>query len=121
MTQPEGYVQPGNEHFVCKLNKSLYGLKQSGRNWNGMLNESLINFGLIQSAGDACVYLYLHNKYLSGVILIWVDDIIIATSCKDFMNRIKDHLKGKFKMKDMGKINCFLGIQFVQSESKISK
>ena len=59
------------------------------------------------------------DKKLSSVILIWVDDIIIATGSKKFMNKIKDHLKGKFKMKDMGKINCFLGIQFVQSKSKI--
>ena len=119
MTQPEGYIQPGNEHFVCKLNKSLYRLKQSGRNWNCMLNEFLFNFGCIQFVGDICVYLYMCDKKLSSVILIWVDDIIIATGSKKFMNRIKDHLKGKFKMKDMGKINCFLGIQFVQSKSKI--
>ena len=59
------------------------------------------------------------DKKLSSAILIWVDDIIIATGSKKFMNRIKDDLKGKFKMKDMGKINCFLRIQFVQSKSKI--
>ena len=57
MTQPEGYIQPGNEHFVCKLNKSLYGLKQSSRNWNCMLNEFLVNFDCIQFVGDTCVYL----------------------------------------------------------------
>ena len=59
MTQPEGYIQPGNEHFVCKLNKSLYGLKESGCNWNCMLNEFLVNFGCIQFVGDTCVYLYV--------------------------------------------------------------
>ena len=57
MTQPEGYIQPGNEHFVCKLNKSLYGLKQGGQNWNCMLNEFLVNFGCIQFVDDTCVYL----------------------------------------------------------------
>ena len=114
MIQPEGYI-PGNEHFVCKLNKFLYGLKQSGCNWNCMLNEFLVNFGCIQFVGDTCVYLCMCDKKLSSVILIWVVDIIIATGYKKFMKRIKDHLKGKFKMKDMGKINCFVGIQFVQS------
>ena len=83
-----------------------------------MLNGVLVNFGCIQFVGDTlCVYNC--DKKLSGVILIWVDDIIIATGSKKLMKRIKDHLKGKFKMNDMGKINCFLDIQFGQSKSKI--
>ena len=119
MKQPEGYIQPGNENLVCKLNKSLYGLKQSGRNWNVLLHKSLIDIDFVQCSGDACVYVHLTNSILMGIILIWVDDIIISVKSMKLMDKIKDHLKGKFKMKDMGKINYFLGIHFVQSDSKL--
>ena len=119
MVQPEGYCEPGKENMVCKLHKSLYGLKQSGRNWNCMLNNSLITFGCKKSDGDSCVYVIVTNDKLDGMILIWVDDILIATAHKKLLKRMKDHLKGKFKMKDMGKISYFLGIKFVQSHSKI--
>ena len=119
MTQPEGFSEPGKESLVCKLHKSLYGLKQSGRNWNSMLNETLVNFGCTKSSGDSCVYMITANNKLDGMILIWVDDIIIATDHKKLLKRMKDHLKGKFKMKDMGRISNFLGIRFVQSHSKI--
>ena len=56
--QPEGFVvsDENGEKVVCKLNKSLYGLKQSGRNWNGVLHSYLISDGFIQSQSDTCVY-----------------------------------------------------------------
>ena len=120
MAQPEGYCEGGQENLVCKLHKSLYGLKQSGRNWNSMLNESLIRFGCKKSNGDSCVYIIGGDKNkLEGMILIWVDDIIMATEHKKLLKRIKDHLKGKFRMKDMGRVSNFLGIRFLQSKSKI--
>ena len=72
MEQPEGFEEHGEngEKLVCKLNKSLYGLKrQSGRNWNNLLHEYLQKEGFTQSQADPCVY-----------VIIWVDDIIIAAS-----------------------------------------
>ena len=56
--QPEGFVQKGEngETLVCKLNKSLYGLKQSGRNWNHVLHEFLISNGFSQFVSDPCVF-----------------------------------------------------------------
>ena len=120
MVQPEGYSAPGKDQLVCKLHKSLYGLKQSGRNWNSMLNDSLLKFGCQKSNGDSCVYVIVTNdKKLDGMILIWVDDIIMATGHKKLMKQMKDHLKGKFKMKDMGRVSNFLGIRFLQSRCKI--
>ena len=113
------YCEPGKENLVCKLHKSLYGLKQSGRNWNCLLNDSLLKFGCKKSNGDSCVYVIVTGDKLDGMVLIWVDDIIIATAHTKLLKRMKDHLKGKFKMKDMGRVNYFLGIKFSQSRSKI--
>ena len=85
-----------------------------------MLNDSLLKFGCQKSNGDSCVYVIVTNdKKLDGMILIWVDDIIMATGHKKLMKRMKDHLKGKFKMKDMGRVSNFLGIRFLQSRCKI--
>ena len=56
--QPEGYERkgPNGEKLVCKLKKSLYGLKQNGRNWNNMLHEYFRQESFVQSLADPCVY-----------------------------------------------------------------
>lgn len=56
LQQPDGYVQQGKEHLVCKLNKSLYGLKQSPRCWNKVLTEFMKSIGFTQSSADPCIY-----------------------------------------------------------------
>ena len=56
MSQPEGYLKKGQEHLVCKLNKSLYGLKQSARAWNLKINQVLLNEGFTRSKADPCLY-----------------------------------------------------------------
>ena len=56
MKQPEGYVK-GKEGLVCKLKKSIYGLKQSPRCWNSALNDYLKQTGFVQAAGDPCLYM----------------------------------------------------------------
>jgi hypothetical protein len=96
---------------VCKLNRSLYGLKQSGRNWNQMLHKFFVSYNFSQAKCDACVYMQARG---SGVILIliWVDDMVISASSLTLMSKIKELLKQNFRMKDMGEISWFLGIKF---------
>ena len=78
----EIYIQHGKngETLVCKLEKSLYGLKQSGRNWNNMLHSYLCKERFTQSLADPCVY--TRNSEADGLIIliIWVDDIIISAT-----------------------------------------
>lgn len=117
MNQPEGYevTSENGDMLVCKLKKSLYGLKQSGRNWNKVLHDCLIENQFIQNQADHCVY----TRETDGqkvFILIWVDDIIIATSDENIMTDVKEMLTLKFKMKDLGKLRHFLGIDFEQSD-----
>ena len=111
--QPEGFIKTNKrgEKLVCKLNKSLYGLKQSGRNWNNVLDKFLIDQNFIQFIADLCLY----NKFegnCATIISIWVDDLIIAASNDDVLCAIKETLKNKFKMKDIGQLSWFLGIEF---------
>ena len=73
MEQPEGYEEKSRtgENLVCKLQKSLYGLKQSGRNWNAILYTCLSENGFIQNPADHCVY--TREKHDEKVIMIvWV-------------------------------------------------
>ena len=119
MQQPEGYIESGvDEVLVWKLNKSLYGLKQSGRNWNIVLNEFFGKNGFSQSAVDACLY-FQRDESNIAFIIIWVDDIVVAANSIKLMDNIKNMLKKEFKMKDLGPISWFLGIQFRQTNSGI--
>lgn len=113
MEQPEGSERkgPNGEKLVCKLRKSLYGLKQSGRNWNNMLHEHFAQDGFVQSVADPCVYVKTTE---SGhiVAIVWVNDIIIAGSNADVLKEAKESLMVRFKMIDLGVLSWFLDIQF---------
>ncbi len=62
----DGYTVPGKEEMVCKLKKSLYGLKQSPRCWNKAFHDYMEQIGFKQSAADPCVYI-VYNDY-SGCV-----------------------------------------------------
>jgi len=88
--QPEGFEVSSSTHekLVCKLNKSLYGLKQSGRNWNCLLHTFFSDNGFTQSSVDTCVY----SKHIANnvvFVLIWVDDIAVAASTDHLLCEIK--------------------------------
>lgn len=114
--QPEGYEVRSKEgdKFVSKLEKSLYGLKQSGRNWNKMLHDYLCEMKFVQNPADHCVYSKVTEKD-KVYMIIWVDDLIIAASDANVLRCVKEMLKSKFRMKDLGKLTHFLGIDFEQS------
>ena len=116
--QPQGFQkldEDGNE-LVWKLNKSLYGLKQSGRMWNNCLHDFLTENDFTQLIPDNCIYVRVQNN-LKVIIVVWVDDLVIAASCPQAAASIKDQLSLRFSMKDFGALTNFLGIQFELSES----
>ena len=119
--QPEGFetkAQNG-EKLVCKLKKSLYGLKQSGRNWNNLLHNYLIDENFIQSLADPCLYVRKIDVEQHVIIIVWVDDIIIAASDLTSLEKVKESLKDRFKMTDLGKLKWFLGTEFQCTDSSI--
>lgn len=120
MEQPEGFKVKSEtgEELVCKLNKSLYGLKQSGRNWNKTLHDFLTDNGFIQNPADHCVY-SKQTESERVILLIWVDDLIIAARDNQTVTNVKEMLGAKFKMKDLGKLKHFLGIDFTQREGEV--
>ena len=121
MEQPEGFEisSENGEKLVYRLNKSLYGLKQSGRNWNSMLHSYLLENGYVQNPTEHCMYIkQIGTKII--ILLIWVDDIIIAASNDKLLNEAKTMLQTKFSMKDLGKLSHFLGIDFTQGQGFVT-
>lgn len=108
ITQPEGYIIPGRETEVCKLNKSLYGIRQASRIWNLKLNSVLIAAGLRQSNADPCVYFRTDNEE-TVIVAIWVDDGIIAGNRMATIDKIVNTLKTSFKMTH-GPAEHFVGL-----------
>ena len=110
--QPEGYEKLENGvKLVLKLKKSLYGLRQSGRNFYSLLSSFLDNEGFEQSLVDNCVYTKI-SKLGRVIIITWADDLIIATNNETILNDCKDKFQCKFQMKDIGQLKHFLGINF---------
>lgn len=118
--QPKGFqVGKSDKNLVWKLNKSLYGLKQSGRNWNVILHDFLVQNGCTQSLADTCIYTR-NSRDSRVVLLVWVDDILIAASTESLLVEMKDMLKRRFNMTDLNGLLWFLGIQFKYSYGKIT-
>ena len=107
---PEGYI-PKTPGSVWLMKKSLYGLKQSSKMWNNMLNKFLLENNFTRSMVDHCLYVYRQNGD-HIILVIWVDDILICANNQSAMDSIKLKLKCNFKVKELGKVSNFLGIQY---------
>ena len=104
---PEG-MQVEEPDVVLKLQKSLYGLKQSPRCWNNKFNSTLINLGFKRSAHDYCLYVRFKNSN-TMYLLLYVDDVLIAGSSLDEINILKNELSKEFEMSDCGELKYYLG------------
>lgn len=111
MHQPECFHDGSQK--VCRLKKSLYGLKQASRVWNSKLNEALVQMGFVRSSADPCVY-HRTTKSKFFAIAVYVDDFILISDDQKAIDHLKSELSTKFKMKDMGEISSVLGINIVR-------
>lgn len=102
---------------VCKLKRSIYGLKQSGRNWNKLLNQTLLEFGLKRTVSDQCVYVCRTNEHIL-IVMVWVDDVLIAFNNKTEERKLREALSSRFKMKYLGNASVILGINITRNREK---
>lgn len=103
MHQPPGFVKLGAEHLVCKLHKSLYGLKQSPRARYARLHTTLLAWRLTQSNSDPNLY-FAHIGTDTIALLVYVDDILLTGSNPQLITQLKSHLHQNFKTNDLGPI-----------------
>ncbi|RVW51141.1 Retrovirus-related Pol polyprotein from transposon TNT 1-94 [Vitis vinifera] len=119
MEQPPGFVAQGESGLVCRLRRSLYGLKQSPRAWFSRFSSVVQEFGMLRSTADRLVF-YHHNSLGQCIYLVvYVDDIVITGSDQDGIQKLKQHLFTHFQTKDLGKLKYFLGIEIAQSSSGV--
>ena len=107
MEEPECFRSSQNGATVCKLNKSLYGLKQSARQWNRKFQEALLSLGLQATHADPCLYT---NKANDLFFALYVDDGILAAKTEKTLVKAISLLVSRFKV-TMGELGSFVGIQ----------
>ncbi|GJR97114.1 retrotransposon protein, putative, ty1-copia subclass [Tanacetum coccineum] len=117
MEQPEGFVNPKYPNRVCKLKRSIYGLKQASRQWNKRFDDEIKKFGFSQNRDEPCVYMKASGSYVTFLIL-YVDDILIMGNNIPMLQDVKSYLGRCFAMKDLGEAAYILGIKIYRDRSK---
>ena len=110
MIQPEGFIAKNQEHMVCKLKMSIYGLKQASRSWNIRFDQAIKSFGFEQNLDEPCVY-KRHRDKVVMLLVLYVDDILLVGNDVGVMSSVKIWLSSQFDMKDLGEANFILGIK----------
>lgn len=122
MEIPDGVKASSNQ--VCKLNKSIYGHKQSPRCWYTKFHDSLIQLGFVCSKHDSCLYTKFDNSYFI-YLLVYVDDVLISGNNINDIEILKQHLKSEFEMSDCGPLQYYLGTKIeydrLKGEMKLSQ
>lgn len=114
IAQPEGYVVPGRELDVCRLNKGIYGICQASRIWNKTLHVALIDYDLIQSTADPCIYYHITlTSFL--IIAVWVDDGLVAGSTTLLLDVMVSYLNQKFEITAVP-ADLFVGIVITRDQ-----
>lgn len=110
MRQPPGFAEPGKEGFVCRMLKSIYGLRQSARCWNQRMNEVLNDMGFTASSADPCLYVRdVEGK--SVYIVLYVDDVVIGCDDEGEIDRVHEEISEHFETTGLGELKYFLGLE----------
>lgn len=118
MVQPQGFIDPHRPHYVCRLNKSLYGLRQSPRTWSQRLGTYLLTLGFKKSTADPSLFIY-RTKSCVCFVLVYVDDVIITCSSSTLIQEFIHQLSKEFDLRNLGPLHYFLGIQVLKHSSGI--
>lgn len=118
MSMPPGFATKG-ESKVCRLTKSLYGLKQASRQWFAKFSTTLITLGFTQSKADYSLFTRVKgSSYIA--LLVYVDDIAIASNDSAAVSEFTSLLNDQFRLKDLGSLKYFLGLEIARSDKGIS-
>jgi hypothetical protein len=109
MQQPTGFEEPGKEDWVWRLQRGLYGMKQSGRIWNQTLNAQMIEWGFTRLSCESCIY---YRKTDTGIIIsaIHVDDFLAITDSREENERFKAQMRKVWTISELGTARFIMGI-----------
>jgi hypothetical protein len=112
-----GIVVKGKERMGCRMKKSIYGLKQASRQWYLKFDATIRKFEFKENVEDNCVYTKFKNgKFI--FLILYVDDILLASSDVNLLPETKKFLSSNFDMKDFGEASLVLGIEIYQDTRK---
>jgi len=114
MEQPRGFIDAQFPSHICRLHKSLFGLKQAPRAWFTRFSQTLLELGFVSSTVDSSLFVF-HQGIIHPYILIYVDDILFTGTSTSHIASVIAKLQQVFKLKDLGNLSYFLGIQAVRS------
>ena len=118
MQQPPGFGDSGRLDLVCKLHKSLYGLKQAGRSWYKKIDSALAGLGFVPLSADNCIYVWRSPDDGPVYLLLYVDDLLLGCRVLSKLISVKKQLSTLFSMKDMGEAQYILGLQVTRDRAK---
>jgi hypothetical protein len=117
MVQSENFVSDDAKQMVCKLKKSIYGLKQASRQWYYKFHQVIISYGFEMNLVDDCIYhKFSGSKYI--FLVLYMDDILLASDDIDLLHETKRFPARNFEMKDLGDASFVLGIQIHRDHSR---
>ena len=116
MSQPKGFIVQEQESLVCKLRKRLYGLKQAPRQWYKKFDSFMHRIGFKRCKVDHCCYVkFFGNSYI--ILLLYMDDMLIARSSIEEINNLKGQLSKQFAMRDLGVAKQILGMRIIRDKA----
>ena len=119
MKVPQGIMSKSKQ--VCKLNKALYGLKQAARCWFEVFERSLVKKGFRSSSVDRYIYILERGNIFKNIyVILYVDDLVIATADMETLANFKMYLMKRFKMVDLKDISFFLGIKVKRKDDRLT-
>ena len=117
MIQPDGFIEKGQEHMLCKLQRSIYGLKQTSRSWNTRFDQAIKSYGFYQCPFESCVYKKCDGSVVVFLVL-YVDDILLIGNNMGALSSIKVWLSIRFDMKDLGEASDILRIKLLRERKQ---
>ncbi|KAE8701279.1 putative serine-threonine protein kinase, plant-type [Hibiscus syriacus] len=117
MLQPEGFEEKEKKNLVCRLNKSLYGLKQTPRCWYKRFDSFIMCLGYNILNADLCAYFKRSGDNDFVILLLYAYDMLVVGPNKDHIDELKAQLAREFEMKDLGSANKILGMQIHRDRS----
>lgn len=115
MEIPQGFEHGSNTKKVCKLRKSLYGLKQSPRAWFERFTKAVDKHGYSQGQSDHTLFIKHSSDGKIAILIVYVDDTILTGDFEDEMTKLKKFLAQEFEIKDLGILKYFLGMEVSRS------
>src|SRR3954468_21480165 len=117
MMQPKGFVDPKDANKVCKLQRSIYGVKKASRSWNQRFDKVIKSLGFIQTYREDCIYKKVSGSSVA-LLILYVDDILLIGNDVDLLKIVKEYLNNSFSMKDLIEAAYILGIKIYRDRSR---